>query len=257
LAVILNKRNDRTGAKQWFQRATELAARQDDQSALLRIEEDRGFLSLALGEVDEARGGFVRALEVARKLPDRQWDTVSLCHTLAELDLSQEDYESARRGFDEALQLSQSLKDRRAEMVTRQSLAALEVLSGSQTSIQPLSNAVEVVAAMGEPHLTARGLLLLAKAMQRLGDLDGAQDKLRETVALCNNKREMAGIEAEAKAALALLLAERGNPSAAREQVEAAVRFFDDQNVVHPDREKLNQLLEDRPSGGKARRQRK
>ncbi|MFO1433405.1 MAG: tetratricopeptide repeat protein [Candidatus Competibacteraceae bacterium] len=242
LAILEKSVGNYKEARQNLKEALEIDQSLEDRRGIVAILHELAGLECLQGNYEAARQHFTEVLEIRQSLRQKKQGLASTQYQLAILNLLQKNYEAARQAFKTALDIFQELKYPIWTTYIAFHQEVLEILSGNRNSADPLRSKLENIKAIDNPYWTAQGLLLLAKATQKLGNPDEALNRLREAKELCNQYK-LAGYEAEADAALALLLAECGDTRAAAEHAKAAIAFFNAQHVNSPDRPALDRLL--------------
>ena len=193
------------------------------------------------GDYDKARAGYTEALEIVRSLGDR-WEIAVTLHSLADLHRLQGEYDQACAGFTEALEIKRSLGARREIAVTQLYLCVTQAMANPAAGAGKVSDAIRDLDRVGDPHPVARGYALLAQVLRAAGHSDRALDAAGEARRL-GAGHGFRGVEADAAAVQAVLLAGRGDFAGAAQAAQEAVAFFDAQSVRHPLREQLDTIL--------------
>ena len=173
------------------------SSRHDQATALFLVAHHRS----GLGEYEDARRDFRRALELHRELDDRAGEAATR-HQLARIDLEQGAYESARSELMRVLGLQRELGDRPGEAAVRHHLARIDVEQGD--------------------YEDARAELLRVLELQReLGDQpgEGATRHALASIELEQGNYEHARTEFMAVLRLRRELGDSGGEAAARHQL--------------------------------------
>lgn len=129
-------------------------------------------LRLAQGREEEAVNAVARALTTTKPA----WQRARLLPAYAEIMLATGEREKARAAVHELESIAAEVGTRIPGAMAAQARGALALAEGdTRAAIDRLQHAYRIWHQMGAPYLTARIRVLLARAYQALGDLDGAE----------------------------------------------------------------------------------
>jgi len=216
--------------------ARHLGARQPEAAALHRLAE----LDRLQGRYDAAREGFEQSLAIGRELGHRRGVSVTL-HSLAELDRLQGRYDAARQGFESSLAIDQELEDPRGVAVSALYLEAVRAEADPALSLTMLRSAAEAARQCPDPRVGTQSYRLLGQVLRQRGAPAEAREDLTAGIEQAE-QHGYRGLVAEVQVELALALAEMGESPAAAEAARKAMAFFDEQDVRHPHRARLEEI---------------
>ena len=226
----------RDGSEQSLAIARELGERSGISANLYGLAQ----LDFLQGRYVRARDGLQKCLAIARELGHQSGVSGSL-HSLAELDRLQGRYDAAREGYQKALAIKEELGDPHGIAVTALYLEAVRAQADPALSLTMLRNAAEAARTSPDPLVGARSYWLLGQVLRQRGALAEAREELTAGIEQAEH-HGYRGSVADMQAELALALAEMGEAAAAAEAARKAMAFFDEQDVMHPHRARLEEI---------------
>jgi len=223
----------RRGFEESLKLSRELNRRNGAASSLHSLAE----LDRLQGDYPAARRRIEQSLQIARELNRR--DGIAAClHGLAELDRLRGGYAAAQRGFAESLAIARQLGLKRNLMVTTFYLEAAKAQADASLALDGLQEAVAVAKGGPDPAIGVRACLIMAQTLQQRSSLAEARKWLND--ALAQAKRHgLRGLVAFVEAQRGLCLAAAGATTEAATASRAALRFFAEQQVRHPETARL------------------
>ncbi len=207
-------RSNYDAARKWYMRMFD-AAKGTDEYETARAFHGLATIDLNQGKYEEARKGFLKALDIRQKIRDRVGEAGTL-HNLAWIDLNQGKFEEARKGFLKALEIRQKIRDRVGEAGTLHNLAwidlnqrkfeearkgflkALEIFRQNENragEAYTLHNLASIDMNQGKVEEARKGFLKALDIRQKIGDRAGEAGTLHNlaTIDLNQGKYEEAG----------------------------------------------------------------
>ena len=237
-----------TQARASFAVASELAV-----SAALRgrIQINMGALSLLLGDVDEARESYGRAVELLESANDDEGLTLAL-HNLALAHAEEQDWEAAEKAFARCLGLAEMRGDR--SVMAGVMLNQAELHCEAEQYPEALERSEKSLAIFGElqdESGRAAALRVQGEIYRKMHQLEEAEPRLKEAIRIAG-RLQLLTLEAEAARELGMVKAGRGDVTSATKWLRRALARFslmsaDDQ--MHAIEEQLQALKPWRPSG--------
>jgi tetratricopeptide (TPR) repeat protein len=237
-----------TQARASFAVASELAV-----SAALRgrIQINMGALSLLLGDVDEARESYGRAVELLESANDDEGLTLAL-HNLALAHAEEQDWEAAEKAFERCLGLAEKRGDR--SVMAGVMLNQAELRCEAEQYPEALERSEKSLAIFGDlqdESGRAAALRVQGEIYRKMHQLEEAEPRLKEAIRIAG-RLQLLTLEAEAARELGMVKAGRGDVTSATKWLRRALARFslmsaDDQ--MHAIEEQLQALKPWRPSG--------
>jgi len=237
-----------TQARASFAVASELAV-----SAKLRgrIQINIGALALLLGDVDEARESYERAVELLDSINDEEALTLAL-HNLALAHSEEQDFEAAEKAFERCLVLAEKRGDK--SVMAGAMLNQAELRCEAERYPEAIERSEKSLALFGEledESGRAAALRVQGEIYRKMHQLEEAEPRLKEAIRIAG-RLQLLTLEAEAARELGMVKAGRGDVTSATKWLRRALARFslmsaDDQ--MHAIEEQLQALKPWRPSG--------
>ena len=235
-------------ARSAFAVASELAV-----SAPLRgrIQINIGALSLLLGDVEEARTSYERAVEILDSINDEEGLTIAL-HNLALAHSEEQDWDAAERSFERCLLLAEKRGDR--GLIAGATLNQAELSCESERYAEALERSEKALAIFGElqdESGRAAALRVQGEIYRKLHQLEEAEPRLKEAIRIAG-RLQLLTLEAEAARELGMVKVGRGDVTSATKWLRRALARFSLMSAdeeIHMIEEQLQALKPWRPSG--------
>jgi tetratricopeptide (TPR) repeat protein len=237
-----------TQARASFAVASELAV-----SAKLRgrIQINIGALALLLGDVEEARESYERAVELLDSINDEEALTLAL-HNLALAHSEEQDWEAAEKAFERCLALAEKRGDK--SVMAGAMLNQAELRCEAERYPEAIERSEKSLALFGEledESGRAAALRVQGEIYRKMHQLEEAEPRLKEAIRIAG-RLQLLTLEAEAARELGMVKAGRGDVTSATKWLRRALARFslmsaDDQ--MHAIEEQLQALKPWRPSG--------
>ncbi len=237
-----------TQARASYAVASELAV-----SAALRgrIQINMGALSLLLGDVEEARASYERAVTLLESVSDDEALTLAL-HNLALAHAEEQDWDAAETAFERCLAIAEKRDDK--NVIAGAVLNQAELRCESERYPEALERSEKSLALFGEMEDEsgrAAALRVQGEIYRKMHQLEEAEPRLKEAIRIAG-RLQLLTLEAEAARELGMVKAARGDVTSATKWLRRALARFslmsaDDQ--MHAIEEQLQALKPWRPSG--------
>jgi tetratricopeptide (TPR) repeat protein len=237
-----------TQARMAFAVASELAV-----SAPLRgrIHINIGALALLLGDVEEARASYERAVEILDSINDEEGLTIAL-HNLALVHSEEEDRDAAEQSFERCLLLAEKRGDR--ALMAGAILNQAELSCESERYAEALERSERSLAIFGEledESGRAAALRVQGEIYRKMHQLEEAEPRLKESIRIAG-RLQLLTLEAEAARELGMVKVGRGDVTSATKWLRRALARFSLMSAdeeIHAIEEQLQALKPWRPSG--------
>ena len=237
-----------TQARASYAVASELAV-----SAALRgrIQINMGALALLLGDVEEARASYERAVALLESVNDDEALTLAL-HNLALAHAEEQDWDAAEAAFERCLAIAERRDDK--SVIAGAVLNQAELRCESERYPEALERSEKSLALFGEMEDEsgrAAALRVQGEIYRKMHQLEEAEPRLKEAIRIAG-RLQLLTLEAEAARELGMVKAARGDVTSATKWLRRALARFslmsaDDQ--MHAIEEQLQALKPWRPSG--------
>ncbi len=235
-------------ARSAFAVASELAV-----SAPLRgrIQINIGALSLLLGDVEEARASYERAVEILDSIDDEEGLTIAL-HNLALAHSEEQDWDAAERSFERCLLLAEKRGDR--GLIAGATLNQAELSCEAERYAEALERSEKALAIFGElqdESGRAAALRVQGEIYRKMHQLEEAEPRLKEAIRIAG-RLQLLTLEAEAARELGMVKVGRGDVTSATKWLRRALARFSLMSAdeeIHVIEEQLQALKPWRPSG--------
>ena len=237
-----------TQARSSFAVASELAV-----SAPLRgrVQINIGALALLLGDVDEARASYERAVEILDSINDEEGLTIAL-HNLALAHSEEQDWDAAEQSFERCLLLAEKRGDR--GLIAGVILNQAELSCESERYAEALERSEKSLAMFGElqdESGRAAALRVQGEIYRKMHQLEEAEPRLKEAIRIAG-RLQLLTLEAEAARELGMVKVGRGDVTSATKWLRRALARFSLMSAdeeIHAIEEQLQALKPWRPSG--------
>lgn len=237
-----------TQARASYAVASELAV-----SAALRgrIQINMGALALLLGDVEEARASYERAVAILDSIDDEEALAIAL-HNLALAHAEEQDWDAAESSFARCLAIAEKRADR--SVIAGVLLNQAELRCELERYPEALERSEKSLALFGEledENGRAAALRVQGEIYRKMHQLEEAEPRLKEAIRIAG-RLQLLTLEAEAARELGMLKAARGDVTSATKWLRRALARFslmsaDEQ--IHAIEEQLQALKPWRPSG--------
>jgi tetratricopeptide (TPR) repeat protein len=237
-----------TQARSSFAVASELAA---SPALRGRIQINMGALALLLGDVEEARASYERAVELLDSINDEEGLTLAL-HNLALAHSEEQDWDAAEASFELCLTIAAKRGDK--SVMAGAMLNQAELRCEAERYPEALERSEKSLAIFGElqdESGRAAALRVQGEIYRKMHQLEEAEPRLKEAIRIAG-RLQLLTLEAEAARELGMVKAGRGDVTSATKWLRRALARFslmsaDDQ--MHAIEEQLQALKPWRPSG--------
>ena len=235
-------------ARSSFAVASELAV-----SAPLRgrVQINIGALALLLGDVEEARASYERAVEILDSINDEEGLTIAL-HNLALAHSEEQDRDAAEQSFERCLLLAEKRGDR--GLIAGVILNQAELSCESERYAEALERSEKSLAMFGElqdDSGRAAALRVQGEIYRKMHQLEEAEPRLKEAIRIAG-RLQLLTLEAEAARELGMVKVGRGDVTSATKWLRRALARFSLMSAdeeIHAIEEQLQALKPWRPSG--------
>lgn len=245
-----------TQARSSFAVASELAV---SPALRGRIQINSGALSLLLGNVEEARTSYERAVAILDSIHDEEGLTIAL-HNLALAHSEEQEWDAAEMAFERCLALAEKRGDRGVMAGALLNQAELrceaerypEALERSEKSLAIFSE-------MQDEGGRAATLRVQGEIYRKMHLLEEAEPRLKDAIRIAG-RLQLLTLEAEAARELGMVKAARGDVTSATKWLRRALARFSLMSAdeeIHAIEEQLQALKPWRPSGENATVQKK
>ena len=237
-----------TQARSAFAVASELAV-----SAPLRgrVQINIGALALLVGDVEEARASYERAVEILDSIDDEEGLTIAL-HNLALAHSEEQDWDAAERAFERCLLLAEKRGDR--GLIAGATLNQAELSCEFERYPEALERSEKSLAIFGElqdESGRAAALRVQGEIYRKMHQLEEAEPRLKEAIRIAG-RLQLLTLEAEAARELGMVKVGRGDVTSATKWLRRALARFSLMSAdeeIHAIEEQLQALKPWRPSG--------
>ncbi|HEY8793796.1 MAG TPA: tetratricopeptide repeat protein [Gemmatimonadaceae bacterium] len=237
-----------TQARSSFAVAWELAV-----SAPLRgrVQINIGALALLLGDVEEARASYERAVEILDSINDEEGLTIAL-HNLALAHSEEQDWDAAERSFERCLLFAEKRGDR--GLIAGAILNQAELSCESERYAEALERSeksLAIFAELQDESGRAAALRVQGEIYRKMHQLEEAEPRLKEAIRIAG-RLQLLTLEAEAARELGMVKVGRGDVTSATKWLRRALARFSLMSAdeeIHAIEEQLQALKPWRPSG--------
>lgn len=219
LGALFAQRGDYSVAKEYYEKAAEIARRLDAKQGLAATLDQLGRLAQDQGEVDEARRFYNESLQICEQLKSQS----GIAHTLSglgRLAQDQGELEDARRLYDKSLEIKKELGDQRGIANTLHQLAILAQDKGELEEARLLySQSLEINEKFTDQNGIGATLHQLAMLAQVKGEIEQARRLYRQSLEIQKKLGDQRGVS-RVFHQLAIMAQEQG-------QLEEARRLYD------------------------------
>jgi tetratricopeptide (TPR) repeat protein len=216
-----------------------------------RIQINMGALALLLGDVEEARASYERAVELLDSISDEEALTLAL-HNLALAHAEEQDWDAAEASFERCLAIAERRGDR--SVVAGALLNQAELRCEAERypeAMERSEKSLALFAEMEDESGRAAALRVQGEIYRKMHQLEEAEPRLKEAIRIAG-RLQLLTLEAEAARELGMVKAARGDVTSATKWLRRALARFslmsaDDQ--MHAIEEQLQALKPWRPSG--------
>jgi len=216
-----------------------------------RIQINMGALALLLGDVEEARASYERAVELLDTVNDEEALTLAL-HNLALAHAEEQDYDAAEASFERCLAIAEKRGDKSVMAGAMLNQAELRCEAERYAeAIERSEKSLAIFAELADESGRAAALRVQGEIYRKMHQLEEAEPRLKEAIRIAG-RLQLLTLEAEAARELGMVKAGRGDVTSATKWLRRALARFslmsaDDQ--MHAIEEQLAALKPWRPSG--------
>lgn len=225
LGEAMSSEGESAGALTALGDALALAEEIGDEGLRCRAKNGLGTLCNDLGRLEEARGHYASALQIADRAEDKRWQG-GLTGNLAMLLYAEGNVEAARRLFEQAIVLAHQIGNRRWEGNTRCNLGLLHLEQGrSDDAREEFELALSMARSMGHSRLECTVLCNLGIAEDKAGNLVNARKRYGESIAMAVELRDRRS-EGQFRGYLGVLLSRTGQLVEALASIDSAEQML-------------------------------
>lgn len=161
-----------------------------------RLLDQRGLLSLLLGDWQAAQTTYEEALRLAKELDDPA-GIATILHQLASLQLLQDHRQEAMRLYEESMAINQNNGDKAGQAKALHQLAMLKQVEGQYDEAERLyRQGLELACEVSDSHGMAGALHQLGRVYENCGDYAEAERLYRESLSIKEKVQDLSGIAA-------------------------------------------------------------
>jgi tetratricopeptide (TPR) repeat protein len=216
-----------------------------------RIQINIGALALLLGDVEEARASYERAVEILASIDDEEGLTIAL-HNLALAHAEEHEWDAAEKSFERCLALAEKRGDR--ALMAGVILNQAELSCESERYAEALARSEKSLAIFGElqdESGRAAALRVQGEIYRKMHQLEEAEPRLKDAIRIAG-RLQLLTLEAEAARELGMVKVGRGDVASATKWLRRALARFSLMSAdeeIHAIEEQLQALKPWRPSG--------